>query len=474
MLTRHVLAAFAALLPLTSAAAAVTEADLRRHIEVLASDDFEGRRPGTPGEAKTLVYIEAQLRQAGLEPGAADGSWQQPVALVGRSAVRAKATFRSGSRQVRLRSEDIALLGQGERERIRRAPIWFAGYGTGVSDVYKGAVVLILRDAPDDQPDYRTRAKAIAAAGAAAVIGIDDEIEGTAKAYAEGVERLAGDQLAPVQGALTTAAARRLLTAARLDAAAVLARAEPVPVPVTASLETRTRVARFASANLIGRIAGSQPGSGTLLLLGHWDHLGICAPREADRICNGAVDNASGIATLIEAAKALAAGPRPQRDILFLATTAEEMGLLGAEAFALAPAVPLTSVVAAINVDTAAVAPRGEPVAIIGRGTTGIDPLADAAARELGRQVDTDLDANVMIQRQDGWALAQRGVPTVMVGGSFSDMDKLKAFLAGTYHKPGDDLASPLELGGAAEDADLLIVLARKLADPALYPPPAR
>ena len=210
------------------------------------------------------------------------------------------------------------------------------------------------------------------------------------------------------------------------------------------------------------------------MVLGHWDHLGICRPEgEADRICNGAVDNASGMAMIIEAARALAAGTRPDRDILFMGTTAEEMGLLGAEHFGANLTLPAGKLVAAINIDTVAIAPAGAPVAIVGRGTTPLDPLVDQAARELGRKVDADLEANAFIQRQDGYALTRAGVPTVMVGGSFSDLGKLGAFLSGPYHKHDDDLNRPIELGGAAEDTVLTVALVRKLADPKVYRPGA-
>jgi Zn-dependent M28 family amino/carboxypeptidase len=177
---------------------------------------------------------------------------------------------------------------------------------------------------------------------------------------------------------------------------------------------------------------------------------------------------------MIEIARALSRGVRPERDLLFMGTTAEESGLLGAEWFGAQPTVPLKSLVAAINIDTVAIAPAGEPVAIVGRGTTPLDPVVDATARELGRTVDADEEANAFIQRQDGYVLTRAGVPTVMVGGSFSNMGKLGAFLSGPYHKPEDDLSRPIELGGAVEDTNLLIALGRKLADPKLYPTPAR
>jgi Zn-dependent M28 family amino/carboxypeptidase len=157
--------------------------------------------------------------------------------------------------------------------------------------------------------------------------------------------------------------------------------------------------------------------------------------------------------------------------MLFLATTSEESGLLGAEHFAADPVVPLPSIVAAFNLDTVAISPRGRPVAILGRGLPPLDSLIVESVSEAKRKLDSDGEADSFITRQDGWELRAKGVPSVMVGGSFSDMAELGAFLSGPYHQPSDDLKRPIELGGAAEDADLLIRIGRKAGDPAKYRP---
>ena len=243
-----------------------------------------------------------------------------------------------------------------------------------------------------------------------------------------------------------------------------------IDLPVTATLQVTSEVTKFASYNLIGKLRGTKPGSGAVLMLGHWDHLGICREETAkDRICNGAVDNASGIAVLIETAKTLAAGPPSDRDIYFMATTAEEQGLLGAYAYADDPNIPLEDIVIALNIDTVAIAPRGAKVAIIGRGQTGLDSIIDAIAVDMGRSVETGKESNAFIQRQDGWALAAKGVPVLMVGGSFADVSLLEAFMDGAYHGPDDEATDTLELGGAAQDADLHIALARYFADISKY-----
>jgi Zn-dependent M28 family amino/carboxypeptidase len=221
------------------------------------------------------------------------------------------------------------------------------------------------------------------------------------------------------------------------------------------------------SANVIGRLVGTGASGEAVVITAHWDHLGLCRAAGApDRICNGAVDNASGVALMIEVARQLAAGPRPKRTILFVATTGEEEGLVGARAFVAAPPVALDRIVAAINLDTAATAPAGAPVGIVGRGLTGLDPIVDVEALRLGRRVDRSRWANRFVKRQDGWAFLQAGVPAIMVGGSLGDHAAMEAFLNGSYHRPDDDLAHLPSLAGVAEDSVLLVAIVRAFADP--------
>ena len=456
----------------------VSDDALRRHVEILASDAYEGRKPGTPGEIKTIQYIASQWAAVGLEPAAGNGSWYQPVRLMNRRASATRANFSVNGRRVELGANDVVLVSGRGLAKIANAPVWFVGRG-GADQVagadLRGAVVLMLFDPAST--DMEARLARLGRAGAAAVIqllGEDIPWPTISEAFRRGREELQRQGDADLQGAMPRAAAARLIDAAQFRAADG-AGFRAVRLPAKADLDVTSQVNAYTSYNVIGRLKGRGTTSENVLLLGHWDHLGICRPQAAaDRICNGAVDNASGIAVLIEAARGLTRGPRPERDILFMATTAEEMGLLGAEHFTTNPVVPLKSIVGALNVDTVAIAPRGEPVAIVGRGTTPLDPLVDETARELGRKIDSDIEGNGFIQRQDGWAFTRAGVPAIMTGGSFSSLAKLGTFLSGAYHKPEDDLKRPIELGGAAEDTDLLIALSRKLADPKRYRPTAR
>ncbi|HYG49221.1 MAG TPA: M20/M25/M40 family metallo-hydrolase [Allosphingosinicella sp.] len=495
MPVRFLAAAALLLLAFPAAAEPVTPEALRRHIDILASDAFEGREPGTGGEQKTIAYIAGQMRAFGLEPAGPRNSWYQPVEVVDRRPGEQTSVWQArGNKRERieLSRDEIVMLGRSARETIERAPVVFAGHGAVVPEKgidqlagadLEGAVVLILYDAPEAAgfPGYSERVEAVAAAGAAAVVGIiGQELPWPVvlRTYEAGSKRLAIHAPAPLAGAISQAAAESLLRAAGSDPAALLATPgpafAPVPLRLRASFEVATAIRIIPSHNVVGRLRGSDGGGESLLYLGHWDHLGLCEPEGRDRICNGAVDNASGIAALLEIARALGRGPRPKRDILFLATTAEEMGLLGAEYFASRPTVPLASIVTAINMDTLAIAPKGEKVAVMGRRHAALDALIERTVAEAGRTLDRDDEAGAFIERQDGWAFTRAGVPAIMVNGSFADMKKLGAFLGGPYHSAADNPGPGLLLDGAAEDTDLMIALGRKLADPAQYPAPAR
>ncbi|QAY79186.1 M28 family peptidase [Sphingosinicella sp. BN140058] len=463
----------------TPLSAGVSTDALERHIDILASDAFEGRAPGSTGEKKTTDYIVAQWQAIGLEPAGDDGGWLQQVTLVNRTPLTQTVSWR---RKLRHHGQDqsaVLLLGNGPRESLSSAPLWFVGYGNKIGNIdLKGAVVLILREAPEGIPDYDTRVTALAGRGAAAVISVapaEVPWRSVQMAYERGRDVLEASIVPSLRGVMSRDAAIELIRFAggdpeMLRKAAADTGFAPRRLKVSGTIDANTQVKRTLTHNVIGRLRGSANSGESLLYLGHWDHLGICrAEGEPDRICNGAVDNASGIAALIEIARGLAAAPRRPRDTLFLATTAEELGLLGARAFAARPPVPLSSIVAAINLDTVAIAPKGEKVAVMGRGVPALDSLVDATVKQAGRTLDTDDEADALVQRQDGWALAQFGVPTLMVGGSFSDMKLLEMFLGGNYHQAGDNPGPGLVLDGAAEDADLLVALGLKLTDPNLY-----
>jgi Zn-dependent M28 family amino/carboxypeptidase len=329
--------------------------------------------------------------------------------------------------------------------------------------------------AKDAGIDGSERQNALLAAGASAVLTVldgDRSLENVAarrqrSGYALASETLGGD----LEGFVTAAGMRQLLQAGgqtlpALEQDAAKRDFAPRMLDLTATLEATTRETTIHTHNVIGKLPGRHPEAGAVLFVAHWDHFGICAqPPAEDVICNGAIDNASGVAALTEIARRLARGPQPDRDIYFLATTAEELGLLGAHAFAENPPLPLDRIVAAFNIDSVALAPAGTPLAIVGKGMTALDPQIAAVARAQKRRIVDGNAANAYFRRQDGWALLQHDVPTVMVTSAYAETSRVERFFEGSYHRPSDNPEPSIELGGAAEDVAFLAALGRWFGD---------
>jgi Zn-dependent M28 family amino/carboxypeptidase len=254
---------------------------------------------------------------------------------------------------------------------------------------------------------------------------------------------------------------------------------KPTPLPADSAklppsqvyfISQMNRRGPFTAYNVVGKAPGRASDGRVVVVMAHYDHLGICEPEGApDRICNGAIDNASGVAALTAIAERVAR-MKLDRDVWFVATGAEEWGLLGAAAFADSPPMPLSSIIAGFNLDTIAIAPKGAPVAMVAAKGGALEPLVRGAAAAMGRGWDGDDDVTNFLQRQDGWALARRGVPMIMAGGSFSDLARLNTFLAKTYHSPADELRPETELAGAVEDANLHVELVRRAASRGILP----
>jgi len=482
------LTAFALPMAVSAADAPVSEAQLAAHIKILAGDAFEGRAPGTEGEDRTIAYIVGEWAKAGLEavPGSVT-PWLQSVPLVESQPVSGTAKFKAGGRDFAIGDDGIILTGRDASVSLTNVPAIFVGYGVDGAgkvnaDVAGKLAIMLFDNAPfgEKLPRYRERRQMLADAGAAGVLVIATDAVPWAElrdSLGSKATRLADAKSGPqVSGFLSPEGADALLAKAGQNGAAARAGAKSpgyrgLALPVTADLATTSTIRAYDSHNVIAKLPGAKPDGKAVLFLGHWDHLGICRPDDAtDRICNGAVDNASGIAVLIEVAKRFAAGERPDRDIYFMATTAEEKGLLGAHYFADHPVVPLGDITVALNIDTIAISPRGTPVATIGRGKPAYDAVVRDIATKLGRKLDEDGEADPFVQRQDGWALGAKGVTSLMVGGSFSDMPLLEKFLESDYHGPADEFSDKVPLGGAAEDADLHVALGRAFADTKRWP----
>jgi hypothetical protein len=467
-------------LALIAAAPPPLETELARHITVLASDDYGGRLPGTDGEAKTLRYLAREWYAAGLVSGTNDpgNPWFAPVTLIAREPAGGSAQFSRKGRAIYVPGSDVLVLTSGERAVAQAAPVLFVGRGEIVPPrgELAGRVALLLDNGRSDS----VRQNALLAGGAAAVVTVLDGARSLAQVRAQrqrsGFALAGGDLGGDLEAFIAPAALDRALAGARtstgqLAAQAATANFAPLALDLSLGLEASSRETRINTHNLIGRIPGRHPEAGAVMVLAHWDGFGRCAVGP-DPICNGAVDNASGLAVLTAIARRLAAGPKLERDVYLVATTAEEMGLLGAQALLENPPLPLERIVAALNIDSVAVAPTGSPITIVGKGLTPLDPVIAQVAREQKRKlVDSPL-AETFLKRQDGWALLQRDVPAVMVSSAYADPAAMQAFLDSRYHRPGDE-ANALVLGGAAGDVTLHVALVRRLADPRRVPLPA-
>ena len=241
-------------------------------------------------------------------------------------------------------------------------------------------------------------------------------------------------------------------------------------IGATARIEATSQVRSLTSHNLIAKIPGRNPRNGSLIMMGHWDHFGICEETASDdRICNGAVDNASGLASMIELSKRLIANGPHDRDIYFLATTAEEWGLLGAKAFIARPALPPDEIVMTFNFDSVAIAKAGTPVAFVGQGYTNIDSMVLEAIARSGRKMGSQIVADSFLKRQDSWAFLEAGVPALALTSGLGDETQLEQFFSGRYHQASDN-PGELEFGGAIEDLLLHEDLITQLASVAGYP----
>ena len=479
------LAASLALGPLQAAsrqqkAAAELKGQLMAHIVELASDAYGGREPGTEGEVKTLRYIGRHLFDIGLVSGTnvPGHAWFAPVTLVGREPDASRAVFSRKGKRVFVPQDQVLVLTSGKRALVENAPLVFVGTGKVIPTRAElaGRVALLL----DGGQDNSDRQNALLAAGASGVLTVLDgertleQVSAHRKrqGYSLAGAELGGDLDAFVSDkALNGALVGTKLSLASLQAAAAAANFTPGPIDLAVSLEATTRETRIHTHNVIGKLPGKRPELGAVLLVAHWDHFGECAEPPAEHlVCNGAIDNASGVAVLIETARRLAKGPQMDRDVYVLFTTGEELGLLGAQAFAENPPIPLGQFVAAFNVDSVALGPAGQPFAIVGKGMTGLDAQIALVAKQQKTKLVPDDRANAYVRRQDGWALLRHDVPAVMVSSAWGDIALVERFMDSDYHRPTDVVKPDLELGGAADDVDFLIALTRWFADPKKVP----
>jgi Zn-dependent M28 family amino/carboxypeptidase len=486
-------------------------------IKRLSADELAGRAPGGPGEPLTVSYLVERFKAAGLQPGNPDGTWIQKVPLVGVTPeFSGPLVVKKGgaTHTFKLHDEFVPFSEQvTDQINLSNSEIVFVGYGVQAPefqwDDYKGVdvkgktIVMLVNDPP--MPDaqlfggpamtyygrWSYKYEKAAELGAAAAIVVHDTAQ--AGYPFNVVQGFGGERFglitpdknmgrAKVQSWVSGDAAIRLFQLGGQDFNALKARAAsrdftPVPLGLTASFSIKQKMRQIESQNVLARLPGSDPALANehVVYSAHWDHLGVGDPKNGDTIYNGAADNASGTATMLEIARLMKTlNPAPKRSILFLAVTAEEQGLLGSQYYSQLPLYPLNKTVANINLDdNMPLWGRTRDVIVIGLGASDLDDYLRAAASEQGRVLVPDAEPEKgFYYRSDHFNFAKSGVPALNIdagidyAGKPADYGKQKKeeYTANDYHSPTDEVKPDWDLSGLAEQAKLLMAVGYRVA----------
>ncbi len=516
-------AAVASLLFVTNATAGPIDASVyRKHVAKLASDEFEGRKPGTVGETRTLEYLEAEFRKLGLEPGNGASFLQEVPMVEITAAPDASLRFTTGTDVAHLKFRDDMVIWTKrvkETESLTASPLVFVGYGVTAPEFgwddyagidMRGKTAVILVNDPGfitkDESLFRGRAmtyygrwtykyEEAARRGAAAAI-IVHQTEPASYGWGTVVNSWSTPQLdqetaegnagrVGVEGWITEAAAQKLFAANGGSFQDAVQRANrrgfrAELLSSTASASLRNTIRRAKSYNVAARLAGKKRPAETIVYMAHWDHLGRLPDCSGDCVFNGAVDNATGTAGLIALADAFARAPRkPGRSILFLAVTLEESGLLGSAYYVDNPLFPLASTVAAINMDAMHFGGPTRDVTVIGFGASELEKPLATAARKQGRVLTPDpTPEKGSFFRSDHFNFAKRGVPALYIKGGIDDRERgalwrqkyLAEFTTENYHQVGDNYSPDADLRAGADDLDLLYAVGSQLAAEKTFP----
>jgi peptidase M28-like protein len=500
-----------------TAAQAITENGIRGHVRFLASDLLEGRAPASRGDRLAQQYIQAQMEGIGLQPGAPDGGWLQKVSLVGIvGKVPDRLSVAKGGQKV-----DFAKMGdyvafsgtQKPESKIDKAEIVFVGYGIVAPEFQwddykdvdvKGKVLLMMNNDPEDDPklfggktrlwygrwDYKYSIAAQKGAVGAFIIhtqpsaGYPWQVVQSSWSRERFELPYEGEPRVEIKGWFTEDASRKIASLGgqdldRLRQAALKRDFRPVPLGVDFSMRIENSVQTKDSANVIGKLPGSDPrlSSEAVVYTAHHDHLGMkmdTKPGE-DAIYNGALDNASGVSAMLAIAKSFSQLPKaPRRTVYFASVTAEEQGLLGSEYLSKHPPIPAGRIAANINIDGVNIFGRTKDLTLIGYGKSSLDPIIVALAKMQGRVVKPDqFPDRGFFYRSDQFNLAKVGVPaayfdsgTDVVGKpSGWGKEKIEEWEDKHYHQPSDELKTDWDLSGAVEDVRLDFWLGVKIAN---------
>jgi Zn-dependent M28 family amino/carboxypeptidase len=509
---------------------AIDSAGLLEHIKVLSSDQFEGRAPGSRGEEESVRYITAQFRKLGLKPGNPNGTYTQEVPMAGiLTTPTASITFGEKKIELRAPEEFVAFTQQLVPSiEVKNSDLVFVGYGVVAPeygwDDFKGAdlkgktLIFLINDPPVPSPndpskleDSMFQGKAMtyygrwtykyeiaAAKGAAAAIIVHETIPAaypwSVVSNSNAKENFALDSAdknlstVPVRAWITLEQAKKLFADvgkdfAQLKAAAVKKDFKPVSLGVTADFSLKNQIRHLKSRNVAGRLDGADPQTKDeyVIYSAHWDHLGRDPHLQGDQIYNGALDNASGVASILEIAQAFAKLPQPpRRSILFLATTAEESGLLGAKYYAEHPLYPLDRTLADINIDVVNPWGKTRDIEDISYGNSTLDDLFAQAAQRQGRVAKPNSEPEKgSFFRADQFELSKLGVPSLYPGSKPKDFIGKSAdfgqkmsddYTLHHYHQISDEVNPAWDLAGAVRDTQLLFEVGYEVANGDTYP----
>lgn len=515
-----------ALLPLAALVASPPRADpaeLSKTVQVLASDPFEGRGPGTPGEEKTVVWLVERFKTLGLEPGGEDGSYIQRVPMIHTRLGDGSIAF-GGTAVAQAKEISLTTVRDAPRATIADLPMVFVGYGVSAPEAgwddfkgvdLKGKVAVFLINDPDfeavagDDAHGRFGGKRMtyygrwtykfdeaARRGAAAALIVHDSggvgygwstvIANNGENY--DIVRGPGDARIPLQGWIAHDYADTLFTRAGLDLAKLRVEARskafrPVELKeVPFSVDLPVTVDRIESRNVVARLTGKRAPKETVMFGAHWDAYGKGTPdAEGRTIRPGANDDALGSAGVLELARMFKAAPRTDRTLVFALWTGEERGLLGSEYYGSHPLYPLETTAANLTLDILQTAGRSKNVVLVGKGNSSLDAdLAEAAAAQGRTVMGETFDERGLFFRADHFSVARRGVPSLLlmqlggppeltVGGLPAGQAWLDAYMR-CYHQTCDSWSADWDLSGAAEDVDLFFAMGSRIANSRAWP----
>ena len=506
----------------------ITPDGLLAHIKVLASDEFEGRSPGTKGEELSVKYIADQFKQIGLKPGNPDGTYTQDVPLAGiKTEPRMSFTVADKTMDLKYPDDFVASSARLQPEiKIDKTDVVFVGYGVVAPeygwndyknvDVRGKTLLMLIGDPP--VPDSKDPSKLndkmfkgkamtyygrwtykyeIAAQKGAAAAIIIHETEPAAYPWQVVRSSWAKENFeldnpnknmdaVSARSWITLEIAKKLFVDCGQDfdalkKSAITKEFRPVALNAKANIEIKQQIRSFKSHNVIGRLEGDDPKlrDEYIIYTAHWDHLGRHPELQGDQIFNGAIDNASGVASVIQLAAAFKKlNPPPKRSVLFMATTAEEAGLLGAKYYAEHPLYPLEKTLADINLDSMNVWGKARDIEDLSLGFSTLDDLLAAAAKRQGRSAIPDSRPDKgKIYRADNFEFSKAGLPSLYVGKgehlvSRPESAPLKSdeYDSTDYHQVTDEVRPDWDLSGAVQDVQLLFEVGYQVANGDKFP----